>query len=94
MEVQKGLKTADFFEKPEKATLALHMFENVSVPGNESVFLWRSFLGPTCYFCVGDLLGRQDGAENCQTPSGQGLHYGPLLAVLLLDGFGKPLTIW
>ncbi len=39
MEVKKGLKTADFFEKPVKATLALHMFENVSVPGNESVFL-------------------------------------------------------
>jgi hypothetical protein len=27
------------------------------------------------------------------TPSGQGLHHGPFLAVLLLDGFGKPLII-
>ncbi len=49
------------------------------------------FHGQLVIFCVGGLLGRQDGAENCQTPSGQGLHHGSLLAVLLLDGFGKPL---
>jgi hypothetical protein len=38
MEVQKGLKTEEFFEKPVKSTLALHRFEKISVPGNESVY--------------------------------------------------------
>ena len=40
-------------------------------------------------FGGGHVLGRQDGAENCQTPQGQGLHHGSFLAVLLLDGLGK-----
>ena len=33
--------------------------------------------------------GRQDGAEDHETSSGQGLHHVPHLAVLLMDGIGQ-----